>query len=184
MFEGKIIDNFLSEEECDYFRNTALELNLWGESDDAFWDGRTFYPELMPSDHEFKKNMSIILKRLKKTIIEEYNLENVYADTFHVVRWYPGMFQPPHQDDMENAMYGEHFFKHRAYGAIIYLNDDFEGGETYYPLHDIAIAPVKGRLAVHKGDGNHLHGVNEIKGNTRYTIASFWGIEKEYDNEY
>jgi len=184
MFNGRIIDDFLSKEDCEYFLNYALEADAWSESEDTFWNRRAFYPELLTGNSEFKSRMSLALKKLKKTLIDEYNLPEVYADTFHIVRWYEGQFQPPHQDNMENVNYGVDFFRHRAYGAIIYLNDDFDGGETYYPLDGISIKPKVGRLAIHLGDKDHLHGVSEVSGGTRYTIASFWGVEKEYDNEY
>jgi hypothetical protein len=184
MFKGKEEYDFVSKEDCEYIIDYAIKSNAWSFSEDEFWNSRVFYPEMLPNDNEFKIKMSSILKKTKQFISKEYNLKNVYADTFHVVRWFDGQLQPAHQDNMENVMYGVDFFKHRSYGSIIYLNDNFEGGETYYPQYDIAICPKSGKLAVHLGDGDHLHSVNEIKNGTRYTIAAFWGTEKEYDNEY
>jgi hypothetical protein len=184
VFKGKEEYDFVSKEDCQYLIDYVIKSNAWSFSEDAFWNNRVFYPELLPDNNELKIKMSSILKKTKSFIAKEYNLENVYADTFHIVRWFDGQFQPPHQDNMENVMYGVDFFKHRSYGSIIYLNDNFEGGETFYPQYDIAIAPKSGKLAVHLGDGDHLHSVNEIKNGTRYTIAAFWGTEKKYDNEY
>lgn len=183
-FNGRELENFLTQEECDYILNYAIESNAWSQSDDEFWDGRVFYPEFLPSDNPFKIVMSDILKRTKAFFMKEYNLDNIYADTLHVVRWFDGQFQPAHQDDMENVMYGDNFFTHRSHASIIYLNDDFEGGETCYPNHDICVSPKAGKLAVHLGDANHLHSVNKVSGGTRYTIAGFWGTDKAYDNEY
>jgi hypothetical protein len=36
------------------------------------------------------------------------------------------------------------------------------------------ITPEMGKLAVHPGDVDHLHGVTKIEENVRYTIAFFW----------
>lgn len=184
MFNGREKENFISKEDCQYLLDYAITADAWSESEDAFWNKRVFYPENLPADNEFKIKMSSILKMAKDFIKKEYGLDDVYADTFHIVRWFDGQFQPAHQDNMENVMYGVDFFKHRSYGSIIYLNDDFDGGETCYPQYDICVSPKAGKLAVHLGDGDHLHSVNQIKGGTRYTIAAFWGTEKEYDNEY
>lgn len=184
MFNGRTADDFVSKEDCEYIIKYAIEANAWSKTNDTFWNERVFYPENLPDDNEFKVKMSTILKKAKHFIMKEYSLDNVYADTFHVVRWYEGQFQPAHQDDMENAMYDGDFFRHRAYGSIIYLNDNFDGGETCYPQYDIKISPKTGRFNVHLGDANHLHAVNKIENGTRYTIAAFWGVEKKYDNEY
>jgi hypothetical protein len=73
--------------------------------------------------------------------------------------------------------------KHREYGSIVYLNNNFSGGETFYPQHNISIVPKPGMLAIHPADSNHMHGVSEIKDGIRYTIASFWTFDKERSNE-
>jgi len=62
------------------------------------------------------------------------------------------------------------------------LNDDFDGGETYYPQHNFSVKPKLGRLAIHPGDSAHEHGVSEIKNNTRYTLAAVWTRNRKYSN--
>jgi hypothetical protein len=113
------------------------------------------------------------LESVKDFITKEYNLEeDIIPDIVSLCRWFPGMEQPPHADDMTNS--DVKGFEHRVFGAIIYLNDNYEGGKTFYPGHGIEITPKAGLLAVHPGDPEHLHGVTKIEGTVRYTIASFW----------
>ena len=88
------------------------------------------------------------------------------------------MNQPPHCDDMSDSKKENKNFNHRYFGCVIYLNDDYIGGETFYPDHNFKIVPKSGTLAIHLGDCNHRHGVTEVKENTRYTIASFWSFDK------
>jgi hypothetical protein len=92
------------------------------------------------------------------------------------------MSQPPHADDMTDTNISG--FEHRSFGSIIYLNNDYLGGHTYYPNFDIEIIPEAGKLAVHPGDPNHLHGVTKIENGIRYTVASFWTTEKEKGNDW
>lgn len=87
MFNGRTADDFVSKEDCEYIIKYAIEANAWSKTNDTFWNERVFYPENLPDDNEFKVKMSTILKKAKHFIMKEYSLDNVYADTFHVVRW-------------------------------------------------------------------------------------------------
>jgi hypothetical protein len=120
--------------------------------------------------------------RCKEKIKELYDVEDVYSDTLQIVRWFPEMEQPPHADDMTNTDIKG--LEHRAYGSIIYLNDNYEGGKTYYPNFDVSITPKVGNLAIHPGDPEHLHGVTKIQDGMRYTIASFWTLNKLHSHDW
>ena len=99
-----------------------------------------------------------------------------------------GSLMGPHQDiwDIE-------------YSAIIYLNDDFEGGETYiglpgHELDDTIIKPKLGRLVCFRGK-DILHGVNKVTKGDRFTLPAWYSLpeiikkksnltEEEYKHEY
>ena len=57
------------------------------------------------------------------------------------------------------------------YGVVLYLNDNFEGGELYYPNLDIIIKPESGMLVYHPGDEDHE--VLPVVSGNRYTLTSF-----------
>lgn len=57
------------------------------------------------------------------------------------------------------------------YNTMIYLNDDFDGGE-FYTLNTI-YKPTKGDVTYF--DGEHTwHGVKPVKNKDRYTIIIWW----------
>jgi predicted 2-oxoglutarate/Fe(II)-dependent dioxygenase YbiX len=56
--------------------------------------------------------------------------------------------------------------------SILYLNDDYEGGETNYEDGTI-FKPKKGRLLFFDGK-YHKHGVNKVRNNIRYTVATWY----------
>ena len=62
--------------------------------------------------------------------------------------------------------------------SLFYLNDDYEGGELYFPLQDVKFKPKKGAAYFFPGDKNYIHGVTEIKSGIRYTCPFFWEITK------
>jgi len=178
MFKANIIQDFISKEYCEYLINTAIASDLWESGGSTFWDNRVInYHKIGEYD---KKSASIMLDanvRCGERIKNLFSVEEIYSDTLQIIRWFPGMEQPPHADDMSNTdMIG---FEHRSFGSIIYLNDNYTGGHTYYPNFDFEIIPKSGALAIHPGDPEHLHGVTKIENGMRYTIASFWTQEKE-----
>lgn len=179
MFNAKVLPNFLSKEDCDYVINSVSKIEPWEGGGNDFWSNRALnIPTIRKTiDAKAADIVSTAIVRLKQSIVSEYNLDKeVYQDIAQVIRWFPGMEQPPHADDMTNTEYKG--LEHRVFGAIIYLNDNYSGGHTYYPQHNFEIVPKAGTLAIHPGDVDHLHGVTKIGENTRYTIASFWCYDK------
>ena len=179
-FDAKVIDGFVGKKDCEIILNFAKETNLWESIPNNFWDGRTINYTKLPI--EIKNIFHSIMVRMQSTLHNEYNLEEkIYPDTIDLVRWFDGMKQTPHCDNMsDHGPDGSEFhrFGHRYFGCVIYINEDYEGGKTYYPDHNFEITPKIGRLAIHLGDCNHRHGVTEVKKNIRYTVASFWSFDK------
>jgi hypothetical protein len=50
-----------------------------------------------------------------------------------------------------------HAHSKRFLCLMVYLNDDFEDGETYFPLFDIKVKPKQGRLLIFPPTWNYLH---------------------------
>jgi hypothetical protein len=176
-FKAKTFNNYLSNSDCNTLVNFVSTSNLWEQSTNEFWSNRVIRPQTTPEN--IKQILRPIIHNIKYTLEKEYSLDNeIYPDTFDLIRWFDGMNQPAHCDDMT----GTDAFKycgHRYFGCIIYLNDNYEGGYTFYPEQNFEVKPEVGKLAIHLGDCEHKHGVTQIKGNTRYTIASFWTFDKE-----
>lgn len=71
------------------------------------------------------------------------------------------------------------FHKHEArgrestdYNSLLYLNDDFSGGEFY--TENVKVQPKKNMLTFFDGR-NTMHGVTKIEGPShRYTIIFWW----------
>lgn len=179
MLNAKIIKNFISKEDSKYIIDASIRSNLWQNAGSKFWDGRAItYKNLKEFDEKAGSIMLDANNRCKDVIEKEYGLQKkIFPDFLQVIRWFPGMEQYPHADDMTNTDING--FQHRKFGSIIYLNDDYSGGRTYYPKFNFEIVPQVGMLAVHPGDPEHLHGVTKIYGAMRYTIASFWAYERE-----
>lgn len=63
------------------------------------------------------------------------------------------------------------------YSALLYLNnydEDFQGGELYFPLQDILVKPEAGQLVFFKGDVQHIHEVRKVLGGSRKNFVFFF----------
>lgn len=92
-----------------------------------------------------------------------------------LVRWIPGNKQEPHADKQLNDGQPNPFPLYDI-NSIIYWNDDFTGGEFYYPDHGLEFKIKAGMAVAHPGDIHYLHGVKTITSGTRWTTPSFYTI--------
>ena len=76
-----------------------------------------------------------------------------------IVKWPTGSKMTLHRDEGD------------TFSWIIYLNDDFEGGETV--IDGIKIQPKIGRLVLFS-NGFYEHEVKEITKGTRYTLIAWY----------
>ena len=56
---------------------------------------------------------------------------------------------------------------------VLYLNEDYQGGEIVYTVKNITIKPKAGTILVHSSLEDCTHGVKEILSGERFVIAGF-----------
>lgn len=184
MKQPLIIPNFLTSEQCKKFIDCITKEDNWIVHDDNpnnIWNNRTKMPGQQVTDAEILKELKVISDRVKIELEKYFETASpVYAEMPHFVRWRPSdHLWPPHADK-EETNGTPHPYPWRDFGAIIYLNDNFEGGEIEYPNFNLRPTISAGTLAAHPGTLDYLHGVHPIKSGIRYTIASFLTLDKTY----
>jgi len=184
MYDGKIILDFISEEERVFLLDYALNKAPWQKSKNEYWSERCSYFHSLEDDNIYKIKMSEINQRIKQALITHYTLGNLWSDTIHIAKWPEGFHADAHYDGEQDPAYGAWNYTHRKFGTVIYLNDDYEGGEIYYPQYGIEVKPKAGCLIMHRGSSDQLHGIKEVTSGVRYAIPAFWGDEEEYNNEF
>lgn len=142
---------------------------------------------LNPNYYEF------VGQRIKVHVEQRFNVNTLKPEQYLINRWRVGREQTPHIDYFYEEEPGHDYekleknnlpksfldtfgkmFQTKHYSSLIYLNEDYEGGELYFPEHDFVIKPEVGTLICFKGDENTLHGVKKVEAGTRYTISLFW----------
>lgn len=72
----------------------------------------------------------------------------------------------------------------RIYTTILYLNDDFDGGETTFPTKNIDIKPKKSRLIGFPCSRDYIHGVRPINNGVRFAVASWYQADLDASNRF
>lgn len=145
-------ENFLNANECDYlidFYKNEIDCSFFYEAN------KTNPLNVLESNNYVLDN---ILDRIKKVVYLFY--KNLQLDTAQIVRWPVGSSMDTHRDPPRDVL-----------ASLVYLNDNYQGGETYF--QNVIVSPKKGNLIVFSNH-EHLHGVNKIIANERYTLATWF----------
>jgi predicted 2-oxoglutarate/Fe(II)-dependent dioxygenase YbiX len=65
----------------------------------------------------------------------------------------------------------------RDLSVVYFLNDDFEGGELFFPKLDLLIEPEAGTLVCFPSDHNYIHGVKPVTTGHRYTVVTWMRVK-------
>jgi hypothetical protein len=105
-----------------------------------------------------------IYERLNGVFVDMPELE--FQGAGSIQRQYEGVKLNYHVDSESNPSV--------AYAAVMYINDDFLGGELHFPKLDVKFKPKAKDLIVFPSADEYLHGVLPVEaGPTRYAIPAF-----------
>lgn len=165
-----ITEKFLDEKMFNVFKTFATETNLYDQNiNNTVWNQRVVFigqvPELKELGNQF---IDLVYNKIK---IDFEIQEEIYTDILCFNRWRVGDMQHPHADEANG-------FEWRKFGCVFYLNEEYEGGEIYFPNQNQSIKPKENTLAFFPGDHEFLHGVRPITNGIRYTLSTFWTYDK------
>ena len=149
-------ENLLSEDECNFLIN--FHKKTWSSL------GKFHNKTKVLNLTDIRDNFNFI-KELEIRITN--HIQKINKDTkilfCEIVEWKPKTSMPLHLD-----------FNFNNYSSIINLNNNYIGGETIFA--DKRIIPKVGKITTFEGS-KILHGVNEIKEKSRFTIP-IWYVLK------
>ena len=177
-----IIPDFLTSKECD--RLTAMFNRLHGlvkhrKVGVAFWEGRIVYmAEVSEHDPSAAAIMGDFQKRATAMLGDFYALTSpLWTDTVQLNVWEQGSCLPPHTDN-SNPNGTPHTTPWRDFSSIVYLNDDYEGGELYFTAQDRVLKPKRGMLVAFSAGYHHEHGVLKVTQGRRITMPAFYTFDQ------
>lgn len=109
--------------------------------------------------------------KLVRSAIHEYrkmfriNEEIKSAETFGLLRYKPGEKYNLHYDGGTETA--------RAVSVLIYLNEDYDGGEIEFPNFNLKIKPKAGTLILFPSNYAYAHIAHPVRSGTKYVIATW-----------
>ena len=162
----------MTEKEIDILMSKAL--TMFGES--------TVDMEKYITSNKIVKNY---IKKIKNKAEELYENEleyDEYASPSDKIENYlvgrkPGFVTTVHSDnlDVDKTKYSNYRWSGHI-SNLIYLNDNYDGGELYFPEHDLAIKPEPGMLISFPGHFWNRHGILPAS-DYRFAISIFLKIK-------
>jgi len=155
-----IEENFISPHECqeliELSKSNPNEMPYGGESR----GGDTYLTTLDGIYFESQKNNAVD----KVTNVCKTFDPRVVIDYAGVVRWPSGTFMRPHIDPHRPNQEPDLF------AAVLYLNDDFDGGHTCF--NECEIKPETGKLLIFS-NSIYEHSVSKVVNGERFAL-SIW----------
>jgi hypothetical protein len=158
-----IVENFLSEFELSVLYNEATS-DIYNKNTTGQWAGRVSDPKLLsPESRSILKSAHEKILSIAKNFYD-VDMEFVWNNEGQsIIRWPVGCSMGEHIDDF--AVF------HYNIASLLYINDNYEGGEIKFNDYNLTIKPKGGTLILFPGNKYYAHEVLEVVNGERYTSA-------------
>ena len=158
----------------DYFETHPEQLRPGDTIAQDLFEGRDMDPREVVTGH-LKRELEIL--RLNATVkMSKLYDTMIYMDYWDIVKWDVGQSMVYHADNVDENRKPFDYCGWRTHSAILYLNDNYKGGETMFRDQNVKIYPETGKLLMFPAGYDYTHGVCEVTEGKRYTIA-LWFTE-------
>ena len=96
---------------------------------------------------------------------QKHDIENLYHEQYNMLRYQGGQEYKAHADGSTKDG--------RCVSAIVYLNNDYEGGELEFVNYGIKIKPEPGMLLLFPSNYAYTHIAHPVKSGTKYAIVTW-----------
>lgn len=181
--------NVLTKEQCEDLINRYEITNATRKGSALFRDKveEIEVPTFDPTDPDYNADASELWKgiddsimsfsdKVLHTYMKHYMLQPYeYAYSGCKMLFYPPQsHSPTHYDDELVAKDGGDIGVARPITLVVYLNDDFDGGELLFPDQGVALKPVQGSIAVFPASYMYPHTTVPTCGKHRYILLPFY----------
>lgn len=164
-----IVDNFLSQENCDLINNYMEQIINHQDENNILVDTRD-------SVDDISKIISTASVSIKNMITEKFGVD-VDIINCSYIEMHEGSSNELHSDlfNLDGTPYDDG--QNLEFSGLIYLNDggvDFTGGNIVFPNQNFSFIPKSGSLIFFSGDLDHIHEVETVKSGIRKNIVIFF----------
>jgi hypothetical protein len=179
-----VVENFLGRNDLKELKRSfeALRPTISAKNlNNDYWQGRLLFAHEVAA-HSGRSGQIMKEFQLEATrrIEQFYRLtQPIYADTVQLVMWSEGLHMQAHADNA-NPDGSPHGMAWRNFSSIVYLNDDYDGGELYFTALDAYIKPKSGMLIAFTAGFHHEHAVLKVTRGERLTMPAFYTFDRSH----
>lgn len=180
------VNNILSPNECEkivHYGSENMERLCTKEDANPHFNSVTLRINDI-DDSGVESLMLSMLNKTRKLILEFWKQEHAYIDLASISCWPTGMGLGAHADNIYYDTGQPNFVPFRTYSSVLYLNDDYKGGEFCWWDWDgqkLSLVnksvPIAGSLMIFGAGIDYIHSVGRVKNGTRWTVP-MWFTDK------
>jgi hypothetical protein len=172
-----IINNFIKDKDLKTIKNFCFTIDKFLSIPGDNWDNRVCDNNILRNIGSEIESLLSQYQAKHKKIIEEFFEVELRENVPSIVIWRPGDSQPPHADK-ENLDGSPNYYPENDIASLFYLNNEYVGGEIYFPIQHLKLKLSAGDAVFFPGDINYQHGVTEVTEGKRFTCPAFWNVTK------
>jgi hypothetical protein len=162
MHKIHIVENFISAKDAEVLIGEQLsptEINPYPEYYKQRYGGTAF---------PYNKIVMDILKKYGELSNQKHKELNGFVNPIYVFKAFGSCWLPGTRGDLHiDAQGPEPFIE---WSTIIYLNDEFDGGDIYFPNQDFIYSPKKYSAVFFPSAGSeNIHGITTVTSGIRHT---------------
>ena len=137
------------------------------------------YYTLRDVDSESASWVHGITLQCKEKIEVDLRTPELFVESVFIACLLPGDSHIPHADN-ERREHGRWLPNHtpqRDYTVLVYLNDNFTGGELVFPERDVVIIPKPGLFVGFPSNHKFVHAVPNVLSGKRYSLPVWFTMD-------
>lgn len=160
------------------------KLNIWGESPLIRGTSNQYYDEGMRNNKKCDVRGSLHpdfgpfenkLIHVTHAAVKLYMMDNTFIsltkdEGYQILRYTKDQHFRPHID----SIMGRPNEGSRAVSAVVFLNDDYEGGELNFPRQGVTVRPQAESVVLFPSYFTHIHESCDIKSGIKYSVVTWF----------
>jgi predicted 2-oxoglutarate/Fe(II)-dependent dioxygenase YbiX len=167
-----VVEDFMNKEDIHSVMSYLTTITFWAKTSGEILS----YNKICKTHPEVCNLMAGYFDKIK-AILEFKFAKKFEKPQVGIFKMLPGELLHPHSDTETIDGLPRNNYS-IDYSTLIHLNDDYSGGELYFPEYDIKFKPKAGNLVIFPSNRYYLHGVAKIESKPRYTSGQFWSPTK------
>ena len=177
-YKNLFTDNFnivdLIEEDELSATSKITKWNSWGPSDNKVVYGKQKFINNVFNEFNVSRFDSFIINTIKDAVIkcsqeysERYSLDIGKLTPLSISKYFEGKGMGPHIDSYSDS-------PKEVLSIVLYLNNNYEGGELYFKNQNIKIKPEAGSLIAFPSVDPYFHESMPVLSGIKYISPGFW----------